>query len=101
MPEPWTCSSTAPIRIFALQQGGYLVLTSNGGVHNFGTPWYGSANHHLPAGVKPVAIAADPAASGYWILKSNGGVNNYHAPWHGSLNGKLPAGQTVTGIAGE
>jgi hypothetical protein len=22
--------------------GGYLILTSNGGVRTFGTPWYGS-----------------------------------------------------------
>jgi hypothetical protein len=28
--------------IAAGRDGGYLILTSDGGVHAFGTPWYGS-----------------------------------------------------------
>jgi hypothetical protein len=87
--------------IAGTRDGGYLILTSNGGVHNYGTPWYGSSAGKLPAGVTAVGIAADPATGGYWIAKSNGGVNNYHAPWYGSLAGNVLAGTTVTGIAGE
>ena len=60
---------------------GYHVLTSNGGVHNYGAPWYGSG--------------------GYWIVKSNGGVDAFNAPWYGSLAWHVPAGQSVTRIAGE
>ncbi len=78
---------------------GYLVLTSSGGVHNFGAGWYGSDAGTLPAGVTPAGLAADLSTGGYWILKSNGGVDNFRAPWYGSLAGQLPSGQTVTGIA--
>ena len=69
---------------------GYLFLTSNGGVHRFGTAvWYGSDRGKLPAGVKAVALAVDPATGGYWILRSDGGVDSFHAPAGGSLYGKL------------
>ncbi len=84
--------------ITAPTSGGYLVLTSNGGVHNYGARFCGSSAGTLPSGVKAVGIAADPATSGYWILKSDGGVDNYNAPWFGSLRGKIPVGQSVTGI---
>jgi len=84
----------------ALMGLGYHLLTSNGGVHDYGTPWYGSDAGRLPAGVTATAIAADPATGGYWILKSDGGVDAFNAPWRGSMRGQIPAGQAVTGIAG-
>jgi len=77
------------------------LLTSNGGVHNFGTGWWGSDAGKLPAGVSAIALAADPVTGGYWILKSTGGVDSYNGPWYGSLAGRIPLGQTVTAIAGE
>ena len=40
---------------------GYLVLTSDGGVRNFGTNWHGSDGGRLPAGVTPVGLTAAPA----------------------------------------
>jgi peptidoglycan/xylan/chitin deacetylase (PgdA/CDA1 family) len=88
------------VTIDALQGLGYHLLTSDGGAHNFGAPWYGSMGGKLPAGVTAVGITADPATGGYWILKSNGGVNEFNAPWYGSMGNQLPAGQSVTGIAG-
>ena len=78
---------------------GYLVLTSDGGVGNFGTDWRGSARGSLPAGVRPVGLAADPATGGYWILKSDGGVDGFGAPWYGSAKGTLGPGVTVAAIA--
>ncbi|MGE5291290.1 MAG: polysaccharide deacetylase family protein [Micromonosporaceae bacterium] len=78
---------------------GYPVLTSDGGVRNFGSPWYGSAKGTLPDGVTANGIAPDLVTGGYWVLKSDGGVNNYNAPWYGSLAGKLAADVTVAGIA--
>ena len=66
---------------------GYLVLTSNGGVHNFHTPWHGSDAGKLPSGITAIGLAVDPATGGYWILKSNGGVDNFDAPWYGSIAG--------------
>jgi hypothetical protein len=86
--------------IAAAAKGGYLVLTSNGGVHNFGARWYGSLAGKLPSGVTAAGIAAAPATGGHWILKSDGRVSEFNAPWYGSLT-QLPPGQTVTGIAGE
>jgi peptidoglycan/xylan/chitin deacetylase (PgdA/CDA1 family) len=78
---------------------GYDVLTSNGGVHNYGAPWYGSAAGTLPAGVTAVGLAPDPVTGGYWLLTSDGGVASFNAASYGSLAGQLPAGQTVTAIA--
>jgi hypothetical protein len=80
---------------------GYHVLTSNGGVHNYGAPWYGSDAGRLPAGVTATGITSYPATGGYWILKSNGGVDAFAAPWCGSMAGHVLAGQSVTGVAGE
>jgi peptidoglycan/xylan/chitin deacetylase (PgdA/CDA1 family) len=78
---------------------GYFVLTSNGGVHNYGAPWYGSDAGKYPAGVTAAGLASDPVTGGYWILKSDGGVDNFNAAWYGSLRGQVPADQKVTGIA--
>jgi hypothetical protein len=63
---------------------GYDVLTPNGGVHNFGAPWYGSDAGKLGK-QKAIGLAVDAKTGGYWILTSNGGVQNYNAPWLGSL----------------
>ena len=88
------------VTVDALRGLGYHVLTSGGGVHNYGAPWYGSDAGRLPAGVRATGIAADPATGGYWILKSDGGVDAFNAPWRGSMRGQVPAGKAVTGIAG-
>jgi hypothetical protein len=76
-------------------------IGDHGGVHNYGTPWYGSDVGRYPAGVSAVGLAADPKTGGYWILKSDGGVDNFNAPWYGSMRGQVPAGQAMTGIAAE
>jgi hypothetical protein len=39
--------------------GGYLMLTSDGGVQNYGTPSYGSDVGHLPAGVTAAGITGE------------------------------------------
>jgi len=63
---------------------GYDVLRANGGVDNFGAPWYGSLAGRLPSGVTATGLAVDPATGGYWVLTSNGAVSNFDAPWEGS-----------------
>jgi len=88
------------VTIDALMGLGYHVLTSNGGVHDYSSPWYGSDAGKLPAGVTATGIAANPATGGYWILRSDGGVDAFNAPWRGSMRGQIPAGQAVTGITG-
>ena len=79
---------------------GYLVLTSNGGVHNFGTGWHGAPAGTLGAGVTTIAMAADPATGGYWTLRSSGGVDGFGAPWLGSVRGTLGARVTARAMAG-
>ncbi len=63
--------------------GGYWILTSDGGVHNYGAPWYGSARGNLPAGVTAVGLAANPATGGYWILTSDGAWTHTTPPGTG------------------
>ena len=78
---------------------GYQVLTSDGAVHPFGAPGSGSLAGKLPAGVRPVGLAADPFTAGYWILTTNGAVSSFGAPSYGSLWHHIPAGQKVAAIA--
>jgi peptidoglycan/xylan/chitin deacetylase (PgdA/CDA1 family) len=88
------------VTLDAIRGLGYHVLTSTGGIANYGAPWYGSLNGKLPTGVVPAGLAADRATGGYWTLKSNGGVEGFNAPWYGSMAGKLAPGQSVVAIAG-
>lgn len=77
---------------------GYRELTSDGGVHAYGSALFGSMAGKLSSGVTAVGLAADQRTGGYWLLKSNGGVNNFNAPWYGSLLGQVPDGVRVASI---
>ncbi len=91
-----TLGSLVPVAIAAPPEGGYLILTSDGGVHPFGgAKWHGSDAGKLPSGVTAVAFAVDPRTHGYWVLKSNGGVDGFHAPWNGSMKHRLRAATPV------
>ncbi len=69
---------------------GYLLLTSNGGVHRFGAAAsFGGEAGNLPPHVTAVALANDHKTGGYWILSSNGAVNGFHARPDGGLRGRL------------
>jgi hypothetical protein len=69
---------------------GYTLLTSNGGIHAFGSAIsHGSDRGKLGVGVSAISLATDPTSGGYWILKSNGGVDSFDAPPHGSLRKTL------------
>ncbi len=71
-------------------RNGYMLLTSNGGIHLFGPiRGHGSDVGKFPPGVKAVALARDRKTGGYWILRSDGGIKGFNAPFHGSLRGKL------------
>jgi Domain of unknown function (DUF1906) len=75
---------------------GYMLLTSNGGIHLFGPiVGHGSEAGKLPRGVSAVALARDRKTGGYWILRSDGGVRAFHAPFHGSLRQKLRGARPV------
>ena len=47
------------VTIDALRGLGYHLLTYNGGVHNYGAPWYGSDAGKLPAGQSVTRIAGE------------------------------------------
>ena len=71
-------------------RNGYMLLTSNGGIHLYGPiAGHGSDAGKLPPGVTAVALARDRKTGGYWILRSDGGIKGFNAPFHGSLRGKL------------
>lgn len=71
-------------------RNGYMLLTSNGGVHLYGPiAGHGSDIGKLPTGVTAVALARDRKTGGYWILRSDGGIKGFNAPFHGSLRSKL------------
>ncbi|MGO9558156.1 MAG: hypothetical protein ACLPYW_03600 [Acidimicrobiales bacterium] len=84
-------------RIDPLPTDGYSFVTATGGVHNFGSPFYGSAD--LKGAARVVGIAADPRAGGYWLASADGAVHTFGAaPWMGSmLNHHLRA--PIVGIA--
>lgn len=86
------------VTINALHKPGTRTPAATVRLRTFGTPWYGSPAHRLPAQVFAVSLAADPATDGYWIVTSDGAVHNFHAPWHGSLRGKIPPGSVITAI---
>ena len=99
---PWYGSPKAsgglgdnPVVGLAGDGSGYDVLRANGGVDNYGTPFHGSLANKLPAGVRPVGIAADPETGGYWIASSAGNVFNFDAPFAGSLAGARLASPIV------
>jgi hypothetical protein len=76
--------------------GGYLILSADGGVYNFGkASLHGSDAGKLPLSVRAVRIAADPMGGGYWILRSNGGVDAFGATASGSLASKLHGTRAV------
>lgn len=79
-----------PVALAPGRAGGYLVLTSNGGIYRFGRAVsHGSDAGKLPTRVRAVSLAVDRSTGGYWILRSDGGVDAFAAPSYGSLEGRL------------
>jgi hypothetical protein len=66
---------------------GYWLDASDGGIFNYGAPFYGSTGGmHLNAPV--VGMAATPGDGGYWLVASDGGVFAYgDAQFYGSTGG--------------
>jgi hypothetical protein len=102
---PWQGSlkhklgALAPVGIAAPPHGGYLILTSRGGVHRFGPAvFYGSDARKLPSRVTAVSLATSPNLAGYRILRSDGGVDGFDATWAGSLLRALPSGVSAAAL---
>ena len=90
-------SATSSADQFTYTNSGYVEVASDGGVFNYGSPFYGSrGGQHLNAPV--VGIAGDPATGGYWEVAADGGVFGYNAPFFGSRGGQ-PLNAPIVGIA--
>lgn len=86
---------TRPVAVATSGRAGYLILTSNGGVHPFGgATSHGSHKGKLPRGVHAVSLAENKTG-GYWVLYSNGAVSGFGTSSQGSLRGKLSRHRAV------
>jgi N-acetylmuramoyl-L-alanine amidase len=77
---------------------GYWLVGADGGVFNYGPPFYGSTGSlHLNAPI--VGMAAPPSGSGYWLAASDGGIFSYGlAQFFGSA-GSLHLNAPIVGMA--
>ena len=90
-------SATSAADQFTLSGGGYWEVASDGGIFNYGTPFFGSqGGKHLNAPV--VGIAGDPATGGYWEVAADGGVFGFNAPYLGGRGGQ-PLNAPIVGMA--
>jgi N-acetylmuramoyl-L-alanine amidase len=90
--HPIVASSDDPVT------GGYWLVASDGGVFNFGAPFYGSAGA-LTLSKPIVGMAATPGGGGYWLVASDGGVFSYgDARFFGST-GAIALNRPVVGMA--
>jgi hypothetical protein len=96
--SPDVAPNHRPVGMAPAANGGYWVLTSDGGVQTFGgARFHGSAAPHLSA--PAVGIAANRDHTGYWVASVDGGVYSFgQAPFRGSLGGQRLAA-AIVGIA--
>ena len=82
-------SATSSADQFTYTNSGYVVVASDGGVFNYGSPFYGSqGGKALNAPI--VGIAGDPATGGYWEVAADGGVFSFNAPLRGVHGRQAP-----------
>ena len=66
-------------------QGGYWLVSSDGGVFSFGTTFFGSA-HGVALDQPMIGMASTTGGRGYWLVATDGGVFAYgDAGFHGSV----------------
>jgi len=79
-------------------QYGYVEAASDGGIFNFGVPFYGSAGN-IDLNAPVVAIVATPDGNGYWEVASDGGIFSFGtAVFEGSEGGE-PLNAPIVGAA--
>jgi hypothetical protein len=80
-------SATSSADQFTYTNSGYVLVASDGGVFNYGAPFYGSqGGKALNAPI--VGITDDAATGGYWEVAADGGVFGFNAPFMGSMGGR-------------
>jgi len=77
---------------------GYWMVARDGGIFNFGVPYYGSMGGS-PLNQPIVAIARTRDGGGYWMVASDGGIFSFgDARFHGSMGGTR-LNQPIVGMA--
>ena len=79
--------------------GGWVSVTADGSVSNFGDAgWWGSAAG-LPLKSPIVGLASTPSGAGYWLVASDGGIFTFgDAVFHGST-GAMRLNRPIVGMA--
>ncbi len=77
---------------------GYTEVASDGGLFDFGSPFYGSMGGH-PLNAPMVGGAQVTGQPGYWTVASDGGIFSFgDAGFYGSMGGK-PLNAPIVGMA--
>jgi hypothetical protein len=77
---------------------GYTEVAADGGLFNFGAPFYGSMGGK-PLNKPIVGMTVTPDGGGYWEVASDGGIFAFgDATFYGSMGGK-PLNEPIVGIA--
>ena len=77
--------------------GGYWILTADGGVHSRGASWYGNAA--VPTGDRATTIAGLPDGSGYWVFTDRGRAIPFgNARHYGDMSGTALNGPVIASV---
>ena len=67
---------------------GYRLVSSDGGIFNFGNAWYYGSTGGKALNKPIVGMASTPSGKGYWMVASDGGIFNFgDAGFYGSTGG--------------
>jgi hypothetical protein len=85
------------VLVAPIHRSGYYEVASDGGMFNFGAPFFGSIGGH-PLNAPVVAMAVTPDGGGYWEVATDGGIFSFgDAKFYGSMGGK-PLNKPIVGI---
>lgn len=87
-PGPLEGWKLVPDIAMGLDDKGYTLLGSDGGVFNYFTTFFGGRGDNAPPDDAPMAgIAHDPLGRGYWMVSRNGAVFSFgEVAFHGGLH---------------
>jgi hypothetical protein len=95
---PQTVNAPA-MRPVAVQNPGYWLVASDGGIFPFGTAGGFGSTGNIPLNQPIVGMAAAPDRAGYWLVAADGGIFPFgSAKGHGST-GNIHLNQPIVGMA--
>ncbi len=88
---------TTQVLTASIARPGYAEVASDGGLFNFGTPFFGSMGGQ-PLNKPIVGMAMSPDGGGYWEVASDGGLFSFgDAAFFGSMGGQ-PLNAPIVGM---